>query len=226
MPSTTTNYGLYKPLVNDPTDQDLWGGYLNTNMDILDSAIFNGLANAVPVGTVIQRPSTVAPTGYVLMQGQLITRLAPYAALWTFANASSNIVTDAAWPSSKGAFSSGNGTSTFRLPDPRGLFSRVLDNGAGIDTSRSISTIQTDDVKPHNHTATVTDPGHAHNFQFTNMGGDGTNGGKVDQSSGGATASDLFTTVAATTGLSVAVNNSTGTETRPKNFAWPMFIKY
>lgn len=28
---------MYKPLVNDPVDQDLWGGYLNSNFDILDT---------------------------------------------------------------------------------------------------------------------------------------------------------------------------------------------
>lgn len=37
MPTTTTNLGLNKPLVNNATDQDLWGGELNTNMDTLDS---------------------------------------------------------------------------------------------------------------------------------------------------------------------------------------------
>lgn len=37
MPTTTTNLALNKPLVNNPTDADLWGGYLNTDMDILDS---------------------------------------------------------------------------------------------------------------------------------------------------------------------------------------------
>jgi hypothetical protein len=37
MPTSTTNIALNKPLVNNPTDADLWGGYLNTNMDILDS---------------------------------------------------------------------------------------------------------------------------------------------------------------------------------------------
>lgn len=36
MPTSTTNYGLSKPLVNDPTDQDLWGGELNGDMDELD----------------------------------------------------------------------------------------------------------------------------------------------------------------------------------------------
>ena len=37
MPDLTTNYSMYKPLVNNAVDQDLWGGYLNTNMDTLDS---------------------------------------------------------------------------------------------------------------------------------------------------------------------------------------------
>lgn len=39
MPTLTTNYSLNKPLVNNATDQDLWGGYLNTNMDTLDTTI-------------------------------------------------------------------------------------------------------------------------------------------------------------------------------------------
>lgn len=37
MPTQTTNYDLLKPLVNDATDQDLWGGYLNEDLDDLDS---------------------------------------------------------------------------------------------------------------------------------------------------------------------------------------------
>lgn len=37
MPTTTTNLSLSKPLVNNATDQDLWGGYLNTDLDTLDS---------------------------------------------------------------------------------------------------------------------------------------------------------------------------------------------
>ncbi len=39
MPDTTTNYAFYKPLVNNATDQDLWGGYLNTNFDTLESVL-------------------------------------------------------------------------------------------------------------------------------------------------------------------------------------------
>jgi len=37
--SLTTNYDLIKPEVNSPTDQDLWGGYLNTDLDVIDSQL-------------------------------------------------------------------------------------------------------------------------------------------------------------------------------------------
>lgn len=39
MSTTTPNYSLIKPGVNDPTDQDLWGGYLNSNFDTIDSQL-------------------------------------------------------------------------------------------------------------------------------------------------------------------------------------------
>lgn len=35
--ATETSLGLIKPAVNDPTDQDLWGGYLNENFDSLNT---------------------------------------------------------------------------------------------------------------------------------------------------------------------------------------------
>lgn len=37
MATSTTNLSLTKPDVNSATDEDLWGGQLNTNMDTLDS---------------------------------------------------------------------------------------------------------------------------------------------------------------------------------------------
>lgn len=60
MPTYTTNYHLNRPLVNDPTDEDLWGGYLNDNMDTIDTQLktasdnaTNALARAqLPVGSL------------------------------------------------------------------------------------------------------------------------------------------------------------------------------
>ena len=39
MPNLTSRFELNKPLVNNATDADLWGGQLNTNMDEIDSAL-------------------------------------------------------------------------------------------------------------------------------------------------------------------------------------------
>src|ERR1700754_305932 len=40
MPNLTTNYDFQLPLVNDPTDEDLWGDELNDNFTSLDSLLF------------------------------------------------------------------------------------------------------------------------------------------------------------------------------------------
>lgn len=56
MSTLTTNYDLIKPGVNDPTDQDLWGGYLNDDMDIIDSQLLiasNYVTEAVTGATVL-----------------------------------------------------------------------------------------------------------------------------------------------------------------------------
>ena len=39
MANTTTNFSFNKPLVNDATDEDLWGGYLNDNWDSIDGIL-------------------------------------------------------------------------------------------------------------------------------------------------------------------------------------------
>lgn len=39
MSTLTSNYSWIKPSVNDPTDQDLWGGYLNSNLDEQDTTL-------------------------------------------------------------------------------------------------------------------------------------------------------------------------------------------
>jgi hypothetical protein len=52
--TTTTNYGLVKPAVNDPAGADTWGGKLNTNLDTLDAQIkaidgVSAAAKATPI---------------------------------------------------------------------------------------------------------------------------------------------------------------------------------
>ena len=61
MPTFTTNYGLSKPLVNNATDQDLWGGELNGDMDELDVLLKVGM-NFTPSSSQTSTFSVTAPT--------------------------------------------------------------------------------------------------------------------------------------------------------------------
>lgn len=104
------------------------------------------------VGMIVDFPANVAPLGWLECDGSLVSRTT-YADLWTFANASGNIVADATWTGSvlDGSFSTGDGSTTFRLPDMRGNFRRGWDHGRGVDAGRAIGTKQNDAVGPHTH---------------------------------------------------------------------------
>jgi len=60
MSTTTTHYGLVKPGVNDPVDQDAWGGELNSDMDELDSLLLKTF-NFTPSSQITDF-SVTAPT--------------------------------------------------------------------------------------------------------------------------------------------------------------------
>lgn len=53
MPTLTTNYSLQKPLVNDATDEDLWGDELNDDLDDLDTLLRVGITVAPQASQVI-----------------------------------------------------------------------------------------------------------------------------------------------------------------------------
>jgi hypothetical protein len=91
--------------------------------------------------------------------GTIVNR-ADYPRLWQMINKYAKVVTESEWLNgnslNSGYFSSGNGVSTFRIPDLRGLFIRGLDSGRGIDLDRNSSTFkdgsfQTDAIKKHKH---------------------------------------------------------------------------
>jgi hypothetical protein len=96
-------------------------------------------------------------------------------------------------------------------PDLRGAFVRGLDNGRGLDPSRSLASFQNDALGSHSHT--INDPGHSHTIP----------------ESGPAAASGAFLSVPLTGGsvtvassvsaTGITVNAAGGAETRPKNVA-------
>jgi len=94
----------------------------------------------------------------------------------------------------------GDGSTTFNLPDFRGVFLRGLDDGKGYDSGRTMGSYQADDNKAHVHEYTAyKQPTAGYSVSFTGTGN--TQHGTFDTS-------------------------STGSEARPKNFPVHYVISY
>jgi microcystin-dependent protein len=172
----------------------------------------------LPAGSIMAFAGSSAPNGWLICDGSAVNRTT-YASLFAAIGS---------------AWGNGDGSTTFNLPDFRGRFLRGVDGGAGRDpeagnriasnpggnTGNNVGTVQGDEVKPHNHT--ITDPGHNHTSVNSdivrNTGGYGTGLGT------GGLGPNTITMNSNTTGISI--NNSNGTETRPKNAAVNFIIKY
>jgi len=62
-------------------------------------------------------------------------------------------------------FGAGDGSTTFNLPDLRGVVPRGLDLGKGYDVGRALGTYQADENKSHDHTMGGVE--HSHSFSGT-----------------------------------------------------------
>ena len=116
------------------------------------------------VGMVAPFVGQTVPSGWLHCDGSLVSRIL-YASLWTFAQASGNIQTEANWSAGGywGAFSTGDGTTNFRIPDLRGWFPRAWAQAKPYpDPGRICGTQQVDYIAGHNHPASVSDPAHRH----------------------------------------------------------------
>ena len=118
--------------------------------------------------------------------------------VWDHAQASGMLTTEAARGGMEGGWTSGDGATTFRTPDPRGKFFRPLDESAGIDPGRVAGSYRLDDFKSH-----------AHYQSSTGYGTQAVGGGSI--------------TYATPTGGSTGAAG--GAETVPKHIAWPVRLK-
>ena len=167
----------------------------------IDASQLTGI-QAVPVGALVMLLGSVAPTGYLKANGALISRTT-YSALWAYAQASGRVVTDAAWSGGDtGTFSSGDGSTTFRLPDLRGEFLRGWDDGRGVDSARTIASRQADEFRAH-----------AHILPNANIAGARFGGGP-------------YGPPYEATGQSTATSSAGGGETRPRNVSTLICIKF
>jgi len=91
--------------------------------------------DTVPAGSVFHIAGTVAPTGYLIANGQAVSR-ATYPVLFGVIGT---------------RYGAGDGSTTFNLPDLRGEFIRGWDAGRGVDPGRSFGTWQADEFRSHAH---------------------------------------------------------------------------
>jgi microcystin-dependent protein len=134
----------------------------NSNKPATTAFVQAAISSTIGAGQIAFYPATSPPAGYLKLNGALLNRVT-YAGLWAYAQASGNMTaTDAAWNAggSRGSFSPGDGSTTFRIPDYRGFAVRAWDDAAGVDSGRVIGSSQNDQFPAHSHT--ITDPGHSH----------------------------------------------------------------
>lgn len=155
------------------------------------SAAGNGLewadAEGAPIGGIFAHTVPFAPAGWLECDGRAVSRA-------LFDRLFDRIGT---------TFGSGDGATTFNLPDLRGEFVRGWDNGRGVDPGRTLGSNQLDQFESHIHGL--------RKAGVVSMGG---NSGI--ESSGPL--SDIF--------VGPPASGRFGDETRPRNVALMFCIKY
>jgi microcystin-dependent protein len=168
-------------------------------------SITQGGGSIFPAGIIWEYGGSAAPTGWLLCDGSAISRTT-YSALFAVLGT---------------AYGSGDGSTTFNLPDKRGKFGVGVDGtytrgstgGAASGTTSTAgshdhtglagsTTLTIAQMPTHSHTATVTDPGHVHI-----LGGTGLGGGSTGYS---GTPGGAYPTNPAFTGVSVSNSNTGG----------------
>jgi microcystin-dependent protein len=215
-----TNSGNVGIGITDPSSTLDVSGTINVSQ----MYTMNYIPIVPPVGSIMAYVSSSSPDGWLLCIGTAINRI-QYSQLFHVIGIQ---------------FGSGNGTTTFNLPDYRGAFLR----GTGTDSTGkyigpALDMSQNHATQTHGHTAssTVNDPGHTHNQNsvnddYNNSGGEYPNSipsfPRYD-SAGIKTWNNISTS---TTGITVSTsvaNSTTNTdpnETRPYNFGVYWIIKY
>jgi len=153
-----------------------------------DTAISTAVAtiNSVITGSIQLWPTASAPSGYLLCNGSAVSRTT-YATLFAVIGTT---------------FGAGDTTTTFNLPN----YVDKMPIGAGTIAALAATGGSKDAiVVSHTHTATVTDPGHNHTFQYAPANYTITGGPSSINSNRDGTG----TTSTATTGITVA-NSTTG----------------
>ena len=162
------------------------------NLDVYSKAeTYNLARQQAPSGLVATFARNSAPTGWLKANGAAISRTV-YADLFAAIGTT---------------FGAGDGVNTFNLPDLRGEFIRVWDDGRGTDNGRAFGSWQADQNKAH-----------AHNIQAWRIT-------QVDPT-GGAYATGSDSGGAGGQQDDIVSRSSGGNESRPRNIALLACIKF
>jgi microcystin-dependent protein len=173
----------------------------------LDAEDLSPISHIVPTGAVMSFAMSSAPPHWLICDGSAVSR-STYSDLFEAIGAT---------------FGSGDGTTTFNLPDMRGEFIRGLDVGRGVDAARALGSAQGEALKSHTHTgSTSSDGAHTHNVA---VNGTGTGGSNYNLGSNSNNAGNVATSSAGSHSHTFTTGSSGGTETRPRNIALLMCIK-
>ena len=195
MSTLTPNYEFILPEVNDPVDEDLWGGYLNANFGEIDTLI----KSLNRVGKIEPCLDATAPSTWLFSNGLTIGNAASSAtsranadteALFTFlynnlddaeATVSGGRVTDAATDYAA--------NKTITLPDMRGRGAIGADDMGTTAANRLTSAISGvdgltvgstgGDQRLHQHTHTATQSAHTHTYNSSSGNGATPSGGSA-----------------------------------------------
>ncbi len=183
---------------------------VKANFTAVKTTVDDNFARVVPVGAMMPFAGATAPAGWLLCNGAAVSRTVTYASLFTAIGV---------------AWGSGDGTTTFNLPDMRGRFARGVDAAAGNDPDAAartasnaggnagdaVGSLQADAFQGHNHI------GGSGTYMGTTAGGV-TN---YSQNSG----INSWTTNGITDHASYGVARPS-TESRPKNVGVNYIIKF
>lgn len=157
-----------------------------------------------PAGIIAPFAGTSAPSGWLACQGQAVSRT-------TYATLFAAIGT---------TWGSGDGSTTFNLPDLRGVFLRGTGTNATGSSSGavgpSVGTYAADTYLNHTHT----DSGHTHTI---NIGNSGITWNTTATS--GNVVFPGYSTTTATGTANIQTSTTGGTETKPKNYGVLYIIK-
>jgi microcystin-dependent protein len=192
-------------------------------------AITSALSNAgqVPVGSVMPFAGSTAPANWLLCYGQAVSRT-QYAGLFLTLGTT---------------YGSGDGSTTFNLPDLRGRSISGVDNMGGSTANRVTAATSgitgttlgavggTENLTAHTHSNTLSDPGHQHilwNASSLTMGSPEAGAGNYVRSIFTRSGYDNYATqwYAAPTSTGVTINNASAGAGGSQNMPPTIMLNY